>query len=97
MGGTFNLRRLLYAYRHSPRRARVADEIEERLMPWGPRDAIRHPKKATTPKRRRAFSHAANSVLRETGNEGRAIRAGNAAAAASKRKSNRNKRSARRA
>jgi len=58
-------------------------------MPWTARDATRHTKKATTAKSKRAFAHAANSVLRETGNEGRAVRAGNAAAAASKRKSKR--------
>ena len=58
-------------------------------MPWSPRDAQRHTKKARTPKAKRAFAHAANEVLRRTGNEGRAVRAGNAAAAASARKSKR--------
>lgn len=61
-------------------------------MPWKPSDATRHTKKARTPKAKRAFSHAANSVLRETGDEGRAVRAGNAAAAKSARKSARGKR-----
>lgn len=58
-------------------------------MPWTARDATRHTKKATTPKAKRAFAHAANSVLRETGNEERAVRAGNAAAARSRAKSKR--------
>lgn len=58
-------------------------------MPWDPSDAYRHTHKATTPKAKRAFSHAANSVLEETGDEGRAVRAGNAAAAASRVKSER--------
>jgi hypothetical protein len=61
-------------------------------MPWTARDATRHTKKAKTAKSKRAFAHASNSVLRETGDEGRAVRAGNAAAAASIRKSKRNKR-----
>ena len=51
-------------------------------MPWGPEDAARHTKKAAGhPKAARAFAHAANSVLESTGDEGRAVRAGNAAAA----------------
>ena len=58
-------------------------------MPWGPEDAYRHTHKATTPKARRAFAHASNSVLEATGDEGRAVRAGNAAAAASRAKSHR--------
>ena len=56
-------------------------------MPWDPSDAQRHTKKADTPKAKRAFAHAANNVLEETGDEGRAVRAGNAAAAASHAKS----------
>jgi hypothetical protein len=58
-------------------------------MPWGPADAGRFTKKARGhPKAARAFSHAANSVLESTGDEGRAVRAGNAAAAHSVEKSN---------
>lgn len=56
-------------------------------MPWDAEDAARHTKKAKTPKSKRAFAHAANSVLERTGDEGRAVRAGNAAAAHSARKS----------
>jgi hypothetical protein len=62
-------------------------------MPWQPKDAARHTKKARgNPKASRAFSHAANSVLKRTGNEGRAVAAGNAAAAMSARKSKRGSR-----
>ena len=61
-------------------------------MPWGPDSASRFTKKAKTPKSKRAFSHAANSVLSRTGDEGRAVRAGNAAAAKSARKSSRSRR-----
>lgn len=50
-------------------------------MPWDQSDAYGHTHKATTPKAKRAFAHAANSVLDSTGDEGRAVRAGNAAAA----------------
>jgi hypothetical protein len=66
-------------------------------MPWGPEDASRHTKKARTPKSKRAFAHAANSVLERTGDEGRAVRAGNAAAKRSAHKGGRKmKRSTRR-
>lgn len=58
-------------------------------MPWTSKDASRHTRKASSPKAKRAFAHAANSVLRRTGNEGRAVRAGNAAARASSRKNRR--------
>lgn len=60
-------------------------------MPWGPEDATKKNKKATTPKSKRAFAHAANSVLEATGDEGRAVRAGNAAADRSLAKSSRKK------
>jgi hypothetical protein len=53
-------------------------------MPWNPEDAERHTKKAAGhPTAKRAFAHAANSVLEETGDEGRAVAAGNAAVNAS--------------
>ena len=60
-------------------------------MPWTAKDAQRHTKKAKSPKSKRAFAHAANSVLKSTGDEGRAVRAGNAAAAKSSRKSKKKK------
>ena len=61
-------------------------------MPWSASDAPRHTRKAKTPKAKRAFAYAANNVLRKTHDEGRAVRAGNAAAAKSARKSSRGKR-----
>lgn len=61
-------------------------------MPWSEKDAKRHTAKATTPKAKRAFAHAANAVLKKTGDEGRAVRAGNAAAARSAAKSKRSTR-----
>ncbi len=55
-------------------------------MPWSPKDATRFTKKAASPKAKRQFSKVANKVLATTGNEGRAIRAANAAVAKRKRK-----------
>ena len=46
-------------------------------MPWQASDASRHTHKATTAKEKRGWSEAANKVLRETGDEGRAVRTGN--------------------
>ena len=48
-------------------------------MPWTPGDAKRHTHKATTPKKKRAFAKVANKVLKESGDEGKAIRIANAA------------------
>jgi hypothetical protein len=59
------------------------------MPPFPPSMAIKKNHKATTPKSKRAFSHAATSVYNETGDEGRAIAAGNAAANKSKAKSRR--------
>ena len=50
-------------------------------MPWEPEDAPRHTHKADTPHLCRLWAEVANNVLAETGNEGRAVRAGNAAVA----------------
>lgn len=47
-------------------------------MPWKPSDALRHTKKARSPKAKRQFAHVANSMLERTGDEGIAIRAANA-------------------
>jgi len=58
-------------------------------MPWTPADATRHTKKAKTAKSKRAFAEASNSVLKSTGDEGRAVRAGNAAVNKSNAKSKR--------
>ena len=48
-------------------------------MPWEPQDAIKHTKAAKSAVSKRAFADAANSILQATGDEGRAIRGGNAA------------------
>jgi hypothetical protein len=51
-------------------------------MPWSPSDGpARHTKKANTPKKRRQWSKVANEVRDRTGDEGRAVRAANAAVA----------------
>lgn len=47
-------------------------------MPWKPEDAKRHTKKATTPKKKRQWSHVADSMLTRGASEGAAIRAANA-------------------
>ena len=47
-------------------------------MPWQPKDATRHTKKASTPKKERQWSDVADSVLQRTGDEGRAVREANA-------------------
>jgi hypothetical protein len=46
-------------------------------MPWSERDAASKTKKAKSPKRKRQWSHVANSVLKRTGDEGAAVRAAN--------------------
>lgn len=46
-------------------------------MPWTSRDAKRHSKKASTPKKARQWSDVSNSVLERTGDEGLAIREAN--------------------
>ena len=48
-------------------------------MPWTMSDAPRFTKKATTPAKRKQFSTVANKVLKESGDEGKAIRIANAA------------------
>jgi len=50
-------------------------------MPWSAKDAPRFTKKARSPKAKRQFSHVANAVLAQTGDEGRAIRAANSVVA----------------
>lgn len=46
-------------------------------MPWQPSDAQRHDKKAKSPHAQKQWSEVANSVLKETGDEGRAVREAN--------------------
>jgi hypothetical protein len=55
-------------------------------MPWRPEDAPRHTHKADTPRLCELWCEVANNVLTETGDEGRAVRAGNAAVARQKRR-----------
>ncbi len=47
-------------------------------MPWKSNDAPRKTKKASTPKKRRMWKDIANSVLKKTGDEARAIKSANA-------------------
>ena len=58
-------------------------------MPWQPEDAPRHDHKADTPHLCRLWSEVANTVLTETGDEGRAIRSANAAVAKARRREGR--------
>lgn len=46
-------------------------------MPWTPADAPQKTDKATTLKRKRQWADVADSVLRRTGDEGRAVRTAN--------------------
>lgn len=46
-------------------------------MPWTPKQATKHTKKANTPKKRRMWKDIANKVLKSSGDEGRAIREAN--------------------
>ena len=46
-------------------------------MPWSPSDATQKTKTATTPKRKRQWADVADSVLKRTGDEGRAVRTAN--------------------
>lgn len=50
-------------------------------MPWKSKDAERHTKKADTPVEQRQWKDVANSVLKRTGDEARAIRSANAVVA----------------
>ena len=58
-------------------------------MPWKSSSAGKHTKKARTPAKKRQWAKTANSVLRKTGDEGRAVRIANAAV---KRKPNKSRR-----
>jgi len=50
-------------------------------MPWLPRDAKRHTKRASSGKKSRRWSHVANSALARGQSEGSAIRQANAVVA----------------
>ena len=49
-------------------------------MPWTAKDATRHDRKATG-KKSKQWADVANSVLKKTGDEGRAVREANAVVA----------------
>lgn len=53
-------------------------------MPWKMSDATAHTKKANTPGKKQQFATVANKVLKDTGDEGKAIRIANAAVAKNK-------------
>lgn len=55
-------------------------------MPWTPKDAQSHHSGANTKKLRRIWSSTANSVLDDTGDEGRAVRIANDAVNRAKKK-----------
>lgn len=55
-------------------------------MPWTPKDAPRFTRKATGRKAKRQFAKVANSVLKQTGDEARAIRSANSAVAKRRKK-----------
>jgi hypothetical protein len=46
-------------------------------MPWTPEDASKKDKKATSPIEKRQWSDVANSILKRTGDDARAIRGAN--------------------
>lgn len=48
------------------------------VMPWSPKDAPSHTKKANTPAKEKQWSEVANSELKRTEDEARAVRAANA-------------------
>jgi hypothetical protein len=50
-------------------------------MPWSPRDAYQHTKKASTPEAQRIWAEVANKHLAATGDEAGAIRIANSAVA----------------
>lgn len=56
-------------------------------MPWAPKDAKRHSRKANTPKKARQWGHVANDALDRGASEGSAIRQANAVVKRNKRKS----------
>jgi uncharacterized protein YdaT len=55
-------------------------------MPWTAKQATAHTKAAKSDKDKRQWADVANSVLKQTGNEGRAIREANAVVKRGKKK-----------
>lgn len=56
-------------------------------MPWTIADALGHTKKAGSPAAKRQWASTANAVLKQSGDEGKAVRIANAAVAKRKGKS----------
>jgi len=50
-----------------------------KIMPWKPKDALSHTKKANTPEKQSLWSRIANQALRKGASDGSAIRQANAA------------------
>lgn len=48
------------------------------MMPWSPKDAQKKTKKADTPKEKEDWAKVANSVLKKTGSDAKAIKIANA-------------------
>lgn len=48
-------------------------------MPWQPKDAQRHTRKANTPAKQKQWSKVADKVLNDSKDEGKAVRIANAA------------------
>ena len=46
-------------------------------MPWSQREVSRHNKNVKSPKRKRQWAKVANSILKRTGSDSRAIRGAN--------------------
>lgn len=55
-------------------------------MPWKASDATKHTKKADTPSKQAAWAKTANSVLKESGDEAKAIRIANSSVGNTKKK-----------
>lgn len=55
-------------------------------MPWTSKDAKKHDKDADSPKKQKQWASVANSTLKKTGDEGRAVRAANSVVKPSKKK-----------
>jgi len=55
-------------------------------MPWAPKDAKRHTKKADTAKKKRQWAHVSNSALASGASEESAIKQADAVVARNKRK-----------
>ena len=61
-------------------------------MPWTARQVGKHNKRAKSAKRKRQWVEVANSVLKRTGDEGRAVREANGAVKKAQRKKTKRKR-----